>query len=64
MVFDAVPLLATVSAGLAVASEADQRLGELFATADRALYRAKAKGRNRVEGGRTPLKLLESASAG
>ena len=63
MVFDAVPLLATVSAGVAVASEADQRLGELFATADRALYRAKAKGRNRVEGGRTPLKLLESATA-
>jgi diguanylate cyclase (GGDEF)-like protein len=63
MVFDAVPVTVTVSAGLATASDADQRLGELFASADRALYRAKARGRNRVESGRAPLKLLEGAPA-
>jgi len=62
MVFDAVPLVATVSAGLAVSSQADQRLGELFASADRALYRAKAKGRNRVEAGRAPLMPLSAAA--
>jgi PleD family two-component response regulator len=39
-------------------------MGELFAAADRALYRAKAKGRNRVESARAPLALLESAAAG
>ncbi len=38
----------TVSVGLAMASEAGQTLESLMASADRALYRAKAEGRNRV----------------
>jgi diguanylate cyclase (GGDEF)-like protein len=63
ILFDAMPVMATVSAGLAASSQADQGLGELFATADRALYRAKAKGRNRVETGRAPLRVLEGAAA-
>ena len=64
LVFETVPVLATVSAGIAALSEADRHMGELFAAADRALYRAKAKGRNRVESARAPLALLESAAAG
>jgi len=38
----------TVSIGVAMASEADRTLPDLLGTADRALYRAKADGRNRV----------------
>jgi diguanylate cyclase (GGDEF)-like protein len=38
----------TVSVGIAMAGEADRDLQTLLATADRALYRAKADGRNRV----------------
>jgi diguanylate cyclase (GGDEF)-like protein len=39
---------ATVSVGVAMASDACRNLPTLLATADRALYRAKADGRNRV----------------
>lgn len=39
---------ATVSAGVAMANEANRTLSALLVTADRALYRAKADGRNRV----------------
>jgi diguanylate cyclase (GGDEF)-like protein len=40
---------ATVSVGVAVSAGPDPDLASLIRTADRALYRAKAKGRNRVE---------------
>ena len=53
------PVGATVSIGVAVASESERDLHTLLATADRALYRAKAKGRNRVEPARPPLALVE-----
>ena len=38
----------SVSVGVAVAREVDQPIGDLLASADRALYRAKGAGRNRV----------------
>ncbi len=38
----------SVSVGVAVARQADQPIGELIADADRALYRAKRAGRDRV----------------
>jgi predicted signal transduction protein with EAL and GGDEF domain len=38
----------TVSVGVAMASEAERSLSALLALADRALYRAKADGRDRV----------------
>jgi diguanylate cyclase (GGDEF)-like protein len=38
----------TVSVGVAMANEAGRSLPALLAIADRALYRAKAEGRNRV----------------
>jgi hypothetical protein len=50
----------TVSVGLAMASEPGQPLASLLANADRALYRAKAEGRNRVAP--APLVLVERAS--
>jgi diguanylate cyclase (GGDEF)-like protein len=43
------PLVATVSAGVAVAEDNGCDLAALLARADRALYRAKRQGRNRVE---------------
>jgi len=41
-------LTATVSVGVAVSAGRDRDLGALFAAADRALYRAKTTGRNRI----------------
>ena len=52
---------ATVSIGLAMASEPGRDLSALLAIADRALYRAKAEGRNRVAP--APLALVENAAA-
>jgi diguanylate cyclase (GGDEF)-like protein len=57
------PTCATVSIGVAMASEADRELPALFASADRALYRAKARGRNRVEPARPPLSLVDAVGA-
>jgi len=53
----------TVSAGVAMPNDTDWRLDQLFTAADRALYRAKAKGRNCVETARTPLRVVEPATA-
>ena len=51
----------TVSVGVAMSNEAGPGLPALFAAADRALYRAKAKGRNRVEAERKALQLISPA---
>ena len=48
MRFPGLATRATVSVGVAMASDAGRDLPALLATADRALYRAKADGRNRV----------------
>jgi diguanylate cyclase len=42
-------LAATVSVGLAMSIDPSRNLADIFKAADRALYRAKANGRNRVE---------------
>ena len=54
----------TVSVGVAMSNEIGPSLQALFAAADRALYRAKAKGRNRVEVERKPLQVIAPALAG
>jgi len=52
----------TVSIGVAMAGEAGRTLPALLANADRALYRAKADGRNRVA--RAPLVVIDSNEGG
>jgi diguanylate cyclase (GGDEF)-like protein len=52
----------TVSIGVAVSNEVERSLDQLFGAADRALYRAKAKGRDRVEASRAPRLVVENAS--
>jgi diguanylate cyclase (GGDEF)-like protein len=54
---------ATVSIGVATQGDGEQNFQTLFAAADRALYRAKAKGRNRVEPARASLAPLDAACA-
>jgi diguanylate cyclase (GGDEF)-like protein len=63
MGFPCAPASATVSVGVAAASDACRDLHTLLATADSALYRAKAKGRNRVEPSRAPLALVGALGA-
>jgi diguanylate cyclase (GGDEF)-like protein len=60
--FPCPPGVATVSVGVAMASD-DSTLNSLLAAADRALYRAKAKGRNCVEAARSPLALVDALEA-
>lgn len=55
---------ATVSIGMASSLEAGHDLRGLMAAADTALYRAKSKGRNRVESPRAPLALVPTIAAG
>jgi diguanylate cyclase (GGDEF)-like protein len=53
-------LHATVSVGIANSLDSGNELAALMGAADKALYRAKSKGRNRVEGRRPPLVLVGS----
>ena len=62
MKFTDLPIGATVSVGIAMAGEPDRDLSALLAIADRALYRAKAEGRNRVMP--APLTLVERNGEG
>jgi diguanylate cyclase (GGDEF)-like protein len=52
---------ATVSIGTASATQAGYDFDILYAVADAALYRAKQKGRNRIEAGRPSLTMLPQA---
>ena len=53
----------TVSIGVATMTEPGGELAVLFAAADRALYQAKAKGRNRVEQARPAVVSLQPVAA-
>ena len=61
MEFPGLEVNATVSVGVAMAGEAERSLTTLLATADRALYRAKADGRNRVAS--APLVLVDKTAS-
>jgi diguanylate cyclase (GGDEF)-like protein len=54
---------ATVSVGMASSEEAGRDLTSLLGAADKALYQAKAKGRNRVEGRRPALSVVSGSVA-
>jgi diguanylate cyclase (GGDEF)-like protein len=55
------PQTTTVSIGMAMSTETDHDLAELMVAADRALYRAKAKGGNQVERTQAPVVIREDA---
>lgn len=55
---DGFPVFGTVSIGTASAKQAGYDFDALYMVADAALYRAKQKGRNRIEPGRPPLAML------
>ena len=62
---DANTLAATVSVGVAMSTDQNRDLAGLLMASDRALYRAKANGRNRVEYARAgPEVRIESVKAG